>query len=34
MQTLSNIYQVIGATLFLAFVYNVALLIINQIKTK
>lgn len=24
MQTLSNIYQVIGATLFLAFAYNFA----------
>lgn len=34
MQTLSNIIQIFGATLFVAFTYNVVLLIINQLKTK
>lgn len=34
MQTLSNIYQIITATLLVAFTYNVVLLIINQLKTK
>ena len=34
MQTLSNIIQLVGFTLFVAFTYNVALLIINQLKTK
>jgi hypothetical protein len=34
MQNLSNIIQIIGATLFVAFTYNVVLLIINQLKTK
>ena len=34
MQTISNIIQILGATLFVAFTYNVVLLIINQLKTK
>jgi hypothetical protein len=34
MQNLSNFIQLLGATLFVAFIYNVALLIINQLKTK
>jgi hypothetical protein len=34
MQTLSNIIQLVGFTLFVAFTYNVILLIINQLKTK
>jgi hypothetical protein len=34
METLSIFIQLIGGTIFSAFVYNVALLIINQLKTK
>jgi hypothetical protein len=34
MQTLSNIIQLFGATLLVAFTYNVVLLFINLIKSK
>lgn len=34
MQTVSNFIQLFGAITFVAFTYNVVLLIINQIKTK
>jgi hypothetical protein len=34
METLSIFIQFFGASVFTAFVYNVALLIINQLKTK
>jgi hypothetical protein len=34
MQNLSNFIQLFGAITFLAFTYNVCLLIVNQLKTK
>ncbi len=34
MNTLSIAIQLLGGTVFTAFIYNVALLIINQLKTK
>jgi hypothetical protein len=34
MQNLSNFIQLFGAITFTAFIYNVVLLIVNQLKTK
>jgi hypothetical protein len=34
MNTLSIAIQLLGATIFTAFIYNVVLLIVNQLKTK
>ncbi len=34
MNTLSIAIQLLGAITFLAFTYNVVLLIVNQLKTK
>jgi hypothetical protein len=34
MQNLSLFIQLFGATLFVAFAYNVCILIVNQLKTK
>jgi hypothetical protein len=34
MQNISLFIQLFGASVFTAFLYNVALLIVNQLKTK